>query len=89
MGAKVFGWSPAEGRSKLDPKREPYWHRIESGSYSSLFAKIEQGDGTWIARWRSPDKKQHYHSLKHQADFDTAVRAARQWFTRVRAEALK
>lgn len=81
MAKKDFRIDTVAGRAKLVAKREPYWHRIESGCYVG-YRKLIQGEGTWIARWRNPDDgKQHYHSLEHQDDFDTAVRSARVWFT--------
>ena len=67
------------GRTKLKSRREPYWARIEQGSFIG-FRKLSEGDGTWIARWRSAEGKQHYKALGHHPDFDMAVKAARQWF---------
>lgn len=67
------------GRGKLRPRREPYWSRIASGAFLG-FRKLSAGEGTWIARWRDPEGKQNYRALGHHADYDTAVKAARQWF---------
>lgn len=79
MARKEFRIDTVAGRAKLMPNREPYWHRVESGCYVG-YRKLEQGEGTWIARWRNSENKQNYHTLKHHPDFDTAVRAARSWF---------
>jgi integrase len=48
-------------RSKLDPRREPYWAIIAKGCALG-YRRSEQG-GTWIARFRDEDGKQHYESL--------------------------
>jgi integrase len=72
------------GRTKLKARREPYWARIEQGSFIG-FRKLPEGEGTWIARWRNAEGKQHYRALGHQSDYDTAVKAARQWFTQCEA----
>ena len=79
MVQRDFRIETASGREKLAARREPYWHRIESGCFVG-FRKLSQGEGTWIARWRTPENKQVYHSLEHQPNLDTAVRAARSWF---------
>ena len=79
MAQKDFRIDTVAGRAKLTPNREPYWHRIEKGCFVG-FRKLKQGEGTWIARWRTPEDIQAYNSLEHQPDFDTAVRAARLWF---------
>lgn len=50
------------GRKALKPRREPYWARLEAGGYLG-FRKLVEGEGTWIARHRDIEKKQHYHAL--------------------------
>lgn len=64
-------------RAKLEPRREPYWQRIEVGFFLG-YRMLEQGDGNWIARLRE-DGKQRYHALGAFADFDEAAKAARAW----------
>ncbi|HYE35671.1 site-specific integrase [Methylocaldum sp.] len=66
-------------RQKLTPRREPYWERIRGGAYVG-FRKLESGEGTWIARWRGEDGKQHYRALGEFSDFDAAVKDAVPWF---------
>jgi integrase len=68
------------GRGKLKARREPYWARIEKGAFLG-FRKLPEGEGTWIARWRDPEGRQHYRALGHHPDYDKGVKAARQWFT--------
>jgi integrase len=66
-------------RQKLTPRREPYWERVRTGCYVG-FRKLAGGEGTWIARWRSEDGKQHYRALGEFSDFDAAVKEALTWF---------
>lgn len=67
-------------RSKLQPRREPYWERLSKGSAVG-FRKLESGEGTWIARWRDDEGKQKYRALGNFAEFDDAAKAARAWVT--------
>lgn len=71
----------AGDRSKLEPRREPYWDRIEAGCFLG-YRKLEDGTGTWIARWRNEEGGQKYHAIGStpSVGYDTAVKAARQWF---------
>lgn len=66
-------------RKALTPRREPYWARIETGAYLG-FRKLDDGTGTWVARWRDESGGQKYNSLGAQPDYDTAARKAREWF---------
>lgn len=68
-------------RTKLQPRREPYWARIEEGFFVG-YRRLAQGAGTWIARLRVDDK-QKYHSLGSFDDFDAAQNAARAWRSEV------
>lgn len=65
-------------RSKLQPRREPYWARLLAGGYIG-FRKPDSGEGTWISRWRSEDGKQHYRALGHFDEYDEAAKVAREW----------
>lgn len=71
----------AGDRSKLEPRREPYWDRIEAGCYLG-YRKLEDGTGTWIARWRNEEGGQKYRAIGStpSVGYDAAVKAARQWF---------
>lgn len=66
-------------RKKLQARREPYWDRIEAGCFLG-YRKLEEGAGTWIARWRAEDGGQKYHALGSIATYDDAAKAAREWF---------
>ena len=68
-------------RSKLPQRREPYWGApVERGLFVG-FRRLEQG-GNWIARFRTPEAKQAYHSLGQATadhDYDWAKQEARRW----------
>lgn len=74
MGVKIESKTQ---RAKLEPRREPYWSRIEEGFHLG-YRKLDQGEGTWIARLRE-DGKQKYHSVGTFDDYDDAAKAARAW----------
>lgn len=65
-------------RTKLAPRREPYWSRLVAGGYVG-FRRLAEGEGTWIARWRDEEGKQHYRALGHFDDYDEAAKAANTW----------
>lgn len=71
------------GRSALSARREPYWARLEKGGFIG-YRKPEAGEGTWIARWRDDDGKQHYHSFGTVESYDEACRRAQQLFAELR-----
>ncbi|OJX67174.1 site-specific integrase [Magnetospirillum sp. 64-120] len=48
-------------RTKLDARREPYWFVISRGC--ALGYRKGTDGGTWIARYRDDNGKQHYRSL--------------------------
>jgi hypothetical protein len=49
-------------RSKCEVRREPYWVRMDAGAFIG-YRRLSSGNGTWIARLRGDDGKQHYHAL--------------------------
>lgn len=69
----------ATKRAKLVPSREPYWVRLGAGAFLG-FRKLQDGAGTWVARWRDDDGKQHYRALGHHDEFRSAEKQAREWF---------
>ena len=48
-------------REKLRQRREPYWAKISKGCFPG-YRRIAVS-GTWIARYRDHDGKQHYRAL--------------------------
>lgn len=73
----------SSGRKALEPRREPYWSRVEAGAFVG-YRKLSEGEGTWIARWRDESGKQRYQALGHHDHYDAAVKAARRWFDQCR-----
>ncbi len=65
-------------RDRLAPRREPYWAPLQKGAAVG-FRKLENGTGTWIARWRDDEGKQKYRALGEFDKFDDAAKAARAW----------
>lgn len=65
-------------RDKLAARREPYWSVIQKGAAIG-YRKLDNGNGTWVARWRDDEGKQKYRALGEFNDFDTASKAAREW----------
>jgi len=68
-------------RSKLAPRREPYWSRISTGLYIG-YRVLSAGAGTWIARRQMEDGKKQYRSFESITDdkaYDVAVKKAREW----------
>lgn len=70
-------------RSKLEPRREPYWSRVEIGLYLGWRA-LGGGVGTWIAR-RQEGGKKTYQALGHHDSYDEAKKAALAWVGRADA----
>ncbi|MDN8615481.1 tyrosine-type recombinase/integrase [Variovorax ginsengisoli] len=73
------------GRSRLKPRREPYWLKIRAGDFLG-YRRLEGASGTWIARHRTDEGKQAYKALGDFPDlsdnerFDAASKAAGEWF---------
>lgn len=71
------------GRAKLEPRAEPYWHKIASRQYLGL-RKLKDGGGSWIARYTTTNRRSEYTQIGDAAvkDFDQASKEAREWFDR-------
>lgn len=76
-----------EARSKLPPRRDPYWQRVEAGCFVGFRRMTADAPGTWLARRRDPDTgRQAQQPLGEFADlpagarFDAASKAAQHWF---------
>lgn len=68
-------------RSALPFRRGPYWARVRKGCYVGYRVPLAGGDGTWMARWRDDDGKQHQQYLGTFDTFDSAKTAAEAWFS--------
>lgn len=65
-------------RDKLQPRREPYFSRLQTGLYVG-YRKLVQGEGSWIARRRNDEGKQEYQKLEGCSSYDEAVKATLEW----------
>jgi integrase len=75
-------------RLRLKARREPYWAKLQARGYLG-FRRTADG-GTWVARWRDDQGKQHYRALRlalaaPEGAFDEAARLARAWFRQAAA----
>lgn len=70
-------------RGDLQPRREPYWARLEIGLYLG-YRVMADGVGSWVAR-RQDGEKKTYHALGPHEHYDDAKRAAMAWAGRVDA----
>lgn len=68
-------------RSKLPPRREPYWGApVERGLFVG-YRRLDMG-GNWIARYRTDEGRQLYKALgpvTTENDYEAAKRDARRW----------
>ena len=83
-------------RAKCEVRREPHWARMDAGAFIG-YRRLASGNGTWIARLRGDDGKQHYQALGSADDtleadgvnvfaFGQAQDQARAFFDRKRRE---
>ncbi len=80
--------SKVKNRDALEPRREPYWHKISQSNHLG-FRKINKNSkGTWLARaYDNHTTKKPQKSLGDFLDypdnlrFEMAQRAAQEWFT--------
>jgi site-specific recombinase XerD len=81
MAAKI---ETVSSRSKLKPRREPYWQRLKRGAFVGFRKMTADSIGTWIARVRSEGKQVFvtlgtFDDYPQHERFDLAVRAAGEW----------
>lgn len=70
-------------RQRLAIRREPYWAKLVLGGFIGY--RVGAKGGSWIARYRGEDSKQHYKSLElpahlPQNEYDIAAGEAKKWF---------
>lgn len=82
--------SSVRNQTRLNPRREPYWHKLASGQFIGLRPSTMHDGGAWIARAYDPEtRRQRYHALGDFGDlprherFDAARKAAREWLDHV------
>lgn len=74
-------------RTKLKPRREPYWHRITKGNYVGYRKMTAESVGSWSARAADGTTGKNvfkalgdFDDLPEHQRFDKAAAAARAWF---------
>jgi integrase len=79
-------------RSKLKPRRAPYWQRLSAGCFLGYRPSSVGSGGTWIARYRDTEEyTQKYNPLGDFGDlppnerFSAAQKMAREWLEHVSA----
>ncbi|WP_146204425.1 integrase, partial [Massilia glaciei] len=72
-------------RNKLKCRREPYWHKINQGSFLGFRKMTDDAAGVWQVRYRLDAGGQHTRALgkfdnySPSERFDKALAAAREW----------
>lgn len=74
-----------DARTRLKPRRDPYWQRLAQGRYVGFRRMTPSSLGTWIARLYDGEKYQHealgdFALLAERDRFDAARGAAEAWF---------
>lgn len=74
-----------EARSKLPPRREPYWQRVSQGRYLGFRKMTKNSPGTWLARaYQGPGYKHHklgdFTHLPESDRYDAALKRAQEEF---------
>ena len=79
--------SRVEARTRLKPRRDPYWQRLESGHYVGFRKMSANSTGSWFGRCRDLDSGKQlqtplggYEHLAAHQRFDAAKRDAENWF---------
>jgi len=87
LGAEEAGMATridtVDARSKLKPRKEPYWTRIAAGCQLGFRKMTATSTGTWIAQYRDPDDNRRekrslgdFEELPPSQRYDAAKRAA-------------
>lgn len=73
-------------RSRLKPRREPYWAKLSGGRHLG-FRRMTATGGTWVARYWDPSQYKKYNKAlgalagtPPHAQYDVARRLAEEWF---------
>lgn len=79
--------SIVRNRDKLQPQREPHWHKLGTGQHLGFRPSSTGKGGTWIARRYDPDTRKKllrslgdFARLQPNEHFGAASKAAREWF---------
>lgn len=78
--------STVKSRDALKARHAPYWQQLRRGCHLGFRKVSTASAGSWVARFRDEEGKQHLHSLGSFEDvspgerFDLARTAAEKWF---------
>ena len=74
-------------RSKLEPRRDPYWYRLSAGRYVGFRKMTKISPGSWLARFYDGERYIYpesglgdFSALPEGEQFDAAKVAAEAWF---------
>ena len=80
-----------DSRSRLKPRAEPYWTRVNAGCQIGFRKMTSTSTGTWIAKFRDADEDRRekrslgdFDHLPPSQRHDAAKAAAEEWFKHLR-----
>ena len=80
-----------DARTRLKPRAEPYWTRVNAGSQIGFRKMTSTSTGTWIAKFRDADASRRekrslgdFDHLPPSQRYDAARAAAEGWFKHLR-----
>lgn len=82
------------GRSRIEPRRDPYFEKLEGTLYVGIRKMVQGGDCNWVARTTDPTGKRVFKALGVLAEhadgerFTAAKRAAEAWAAHLAAGGL-
>lgn len=90
MAAKKI--DTVSARDRLEPRRDPYWHRLSKGAYLGYRKMSPGAGGTWSARildestgTQKRNPLGDFGDLPDNKRFDAAKKAAEDWFRHIEA----
>lgn len=82
--------STVRDRTRLKPRREPYWHKLDRGQSLGYRPSKGGGEGSWVAKWYDGEqaiRKLHalgdFGDLSPSERYGAAVKKAREWLAHV------
>ena len=79
--------SKVSDRTKLTPRRDPYWQRLAQGCHIGYRRMTAESAGHWTARWYDTTTRKYvsqalgsFDELPPTDRYDAACRAAQAWF---------
>jgi integrase len=80
-----------DARSRLKPRAEPYWTRINAGCQLGFRKMTSTSTGTWVAKFRDADEDRRekrslgdFDALPPSQRYDSAKAVAEEWFKHLR-----